>query len=315
MTAAPGRAARRRTRRRDVEPGLRFAGLALAVNSLMAAIKIGVGLFSGSHAVLASALYSINDILSALAISVSLRVGNRRATKDYPYGFGKAEFIAVGIVSLTIAIGVFCMFFFSVVDIVLGVDGPPHMVALTLAAASLGVSWTLSRKGHRLAADLESPALMTSADHHQADAEGSFAAIIGVGGALLGFHVLDRVVAIFETLHIVALSGTLLAKAVKGLMDTALPEEDVELLEQVCVEVPGVERLVRIWSRRVGSDTWVDLAVAVPAGLTVERAHEVRKQVSDAVRRVLGPAAAIQVRFQAPEFVEARPGPGGSPHG
>ena len=51
----------------------RYAGLALSVSSLMAAFKIIVGTLAASHALLASALYSVNDILSSIAISISLR--------------------------------------------------------------------------------------------------------------------------------------------------------------------------------------------------------------------------------------------------
>ncbi len=281
----------------------------------MAVLKIGVGLLTGSHALLASALYSINDVLSSIAVAVGLRVGARRPDSMHSYGYGNAEFIAVGIISLSIAIGVFLMFFFSLVDVLTGVDGPPHFTALSLAALSMITSWVLARRGHRLAAELESPALSTSADHHHADAVGSFAAVLGVGGALLGFHVLDRLVALFETLHVIALSGTLLAKSVKGLMDTALPEEDVQLVEQACLRVPSIERVARIRSRRIGTRAWVDVAVAVPGHLSVGHAHQITMQVRRAIHRVLGPSAFAQVRFQSPDHVERLPGPGGSPHG
>ena len=295
--------------------GQRFAGLALSVSAVMAAFKITVGLLAASHALLANALYSINDVLSSIAIVVSLRLGRRRANSSHPYGYGKAEFIAVGMVSLTIALGVFFMFFFSVIDILKGVPGPPHFVAMSVGALSLGVSWTMSRKAHALAHKLNSPAVNTCAAHNHADAEGSLAALIGIGGAILGFHVLDRIIAVLETLHLIALSGTLLARAVKGLMDVAIPVEDMELVDAACRRIEGVSGINYIRSRRAGRQTWIDLALAVPSGLRMVEAHRVREQAQVAVLGVLGPLAMTQVTLQGPHFAQSVPGAGGSGHG
>lgn len=292
-----------------------FAGACLAINTVMAVFKAAVGVLTGSHALLASALYSINDVLSAIAVAVSLRVGNRSADSSHPYGFGKAEFIAAGMVSLTIAIGVIFMFFFSVVDIIRGVPGPPHVVAASLAALSLIVSYTLSKRGHFLGHRLRSPILNICADHHHADAEGSLLAIIGIGGAVLGYHTLDRVIAVFETVHLIAISGKLLARSVKGLMDTALPDEEVDLITSACGKVPGVGAVAHVWSRQTGRKTWVDVAVKVSEQLNVNQAHRVCRSVESVVRGVLGTGVVTQVRFQGAQAEYATPPAGGSPHG
>lgn len=292
--------------------GLRFAGMSLAVNTVMALFKTVVGVLSGSHAVLASALYSVNDVLSSIAVSVSLKLGYRKPDPEYPYGYGKAEFIAVGMVSLAIVITVLAMFFYSVADVLKGVSRAPHFGAVAMAVVSLLVNWRLAHKSQRLADALQSPALATSAEHHHADASGSMVAIVGTVAALLGFHVADRLVAIIETLHLVALSGALLGKSVKGLMDSALPEEDCTLIEQACAGIAGVRRVLSIRSRRVGSETWVDVAVAVPEKLPVVDAHGLRGRVEDAIRNVAGHSVVTQVRFQGPRTQMALPGPAGS---
>jgi cation diffusion facilitator family transporter len=293
---------------------LQFAGLCLAVDALLAALKIAVGLISGSHAVLASALYSINDLLSSIAISVGLKVGHRPASEDHPYGYGKAEFIAIGMVSLAIAIGVFLMFFFLVVDIVKGTKGPPHLIALVPAVISAVVCWSLSRKGHALAGKHNSPALTTSAEHHRADAIGSLAAIVGVAGALAGFHSLDRIIALLETVHLIALSGTLLGKSINGLMDLAIPEDDAVAVEDACAKLDGVRKVAHVRSRRSGGETWVDVALVVSQGLTVGQAHDVCRRAEAAVRSVLGPTSVPQVRFQAGILADDLLAPGGAQH-
>jgi cation diffusion facilitator family transporter len=291
------------------------AALNLAVDTLMAVAKIVAGLVCGSHALLASALYSINDVLSSIAVTVSLRVGSRKANDRYPYGYGKAEFIASGMVSVAICVGVLCMLTFSIVDIAKGVQGPPHYVALAFSALSLGVSYHAARRSQRLADALSSPALATSADHYHADALGSLFAILGIGGALLSFPALDRIMAVAETVHLVGLSGALLARSTRGLMDAAIPDQDRILVERACAAVEGVERVVHVRSRRAGSDMWVDVAVAVGESESVIAARAVCTRVEAAVRGVLGAGAVTQVCFQSPRRRVPDPGPGGSGHG
>jgi cation diffusion facilitator family transporter len=176
------------------------------------------------------------------------------------------------------------------------------------------VSWGLARKSQRFATALRSPALATSAEHHHADALGSLLTIVGIGGALFGFHVLDRIVAVIESIHLVALGGTLLATAINGLMDRALPDEDTQSLQEACGKVSGVKSVWSVRSRNVGSHTWVDVSVVVAPRLSVDEAHGICARVTDAIHGTIGRHVVTQVRFQGPRMVIAPPGPGGSGH-
>ncbi|RLB51528.1 MAG: hypothetical protein DRJ42_16625 [Deltaproteobacteria bacterium] len=295
--------------------GIRFAGLSLAVSVAMAFFKISVAIMTGSHALLANAFYSINDVLSAIAAAVSLKLANRAPDEDYPFGYGKAEYVAVGMVSLTIAIGVCAMFVFSVVDIIQGVEAPPHYLAIGIAALSFVVSWTLSKRGRRLAIDIHSPVLATTADHQHADALGSIAAIVGVSLAVAGFHAVDRVIAVAETLHLIALSGTLLSKAVKGLMDQAVSDDDLDMMERTCLDMNGVEDVSYLRSRRLGSLAWVDLGISVDPKLNVRQAREIGERVRSAVDEALGDGVVTQVHTHARGYAPKAVAAGGSGHG
>ena len=66
--------------------------------------------------------------------------------------------------------------------------------------------------------------------------------------------------------HLIVLSGSLLAKSTTGLMDRALPTEDVSLVRNACQDVAGVLTIGHVWSRQVGSATWVDVSVGVGVG-------------------------------------------------
>jgi cation diffusion facilitator family transporter len=298
MQAVPVASRSAITRKACLRCGARFAWTNLAVACTMVTIKVGVGILAGSQALIASALYSVNDLLAAIAVLASLKLGSRPPDAEHPFGHGKIEFVAIGMVSIVLTASVL-MAAYSAFDLVEGTEGPPEAVALLVAILSIGVSILMSQKGHCAATRLGSPALHTSADHSHADAVASVAVAVGLTGALLGLHWLDRVVAIIETFDIMRLSGRLLGRAFRGLMDTALPRAQVEAVREACERVEGVLRVTALRTRRSGSETWVDLVVLVEDDRTVEQADAITQRVHEAVRATLGPTARPQVAYRS----------------
>jgi len=281
---------------------MRFSSLNLFVNLALGIVKGVVGYLSGSRALLACSLYSVNDVLSAIIVMVSLKVGRRPADPGHPYGHGKAEFVAIAIMSFVMVAGLFFIIYYSLKDILGGVEGPPHVAALFVAGLSFVVGELLARMGFCAARHTDdSPSLLSSAEHNRADAFSSLAVVVGVSGALLGYHVLDPIVAVIETLHIGIICGRFFGKAIRGLMDSALPPHEVECISQACGQVPGVSRLAHLRTRQMGIKSCVDMVVNVPAHISVEQANQVALQVKSTVEEALGRSAETQVRFKADE--------------
>ena len=279
---------------------MQFTKLNLVFNTALAVTKGVVGFLSGSRALVAGALYSINDVLSAIIVIISLKVGRRPADEEHTYGYGKAEFVALALMSFVMVAGVFFIIFYSVVDIVRGVEGPPHVASLPVAALAVVTNEYLARRGFCAARTLGgSPALYTSAEHNRADALSSIAVLIGVGGATLGLHVLDQIVAIIETAHICWLSGTLFGRSARGLMDTALPREEIDHVARSCYQVDGVLRVLQIRTRLAGTVTWVDVVFTVSRELAVAQAAEVADRVQAQVIAALNRKISVHVRFLA----------------
>jgi len=278
---------------------MRFSALSLFANLALAIVKAVVGVFSGSRALMAAALYSVNDVLSAAIVMVSLKFGRRPADSDHAYGHGKAEFIAIGLVGLILAVGVFFILFYSLIDVIRGVSVGPHFIAVAVAVLSLVVNGMLALKGSCAARMLASPVLHTAAEHLRADAVSSAAVLVGVLGAFLGLHILDRLVAVFEAFHILWLAGTLFGTSIKGLMDTALPEEEIDELHKAVSRVDGVVRVVDVKTRLAGCYAWADVVVALPKGYSVARATEVCDDVRSAVATGLHRPIETQVAFRS----------------
>jgi cation diffusion facilitator family transporter len=280
--------------------GMRFSLLNLLVNLALGVVKGLVGFLSGSQALRASSLYSIHDVLSAIIVMVSLKVGRRPADEEHAYGHGKAEFVAIAVMSFVMVAGVFFILFYSLMGIIRGVEGPPHVSALFVALLSLMVGELLARMGFCAARHSDgSVALKSSAEHNRADALSSLGVAVGVGGALLGLHLLDPIVAIFETLHISILSGAFFGKAINGLMDSSLTAREVERISRASSRVPGVARVALLRTRKMGAISYVDIVVNVSRDTVVEQADNVAQQVTSTISQALGRPVKTNVRFAA----------------
>jgi len=293
---------------------VRFSWLTLVVNGALALLKTVIGLMAASRALIASALYSVNDVISAVIVMISMRVARQPPDEDHAYGHGKAEFVAIGVLSTILAAAVVFILIYSVVDILRGVDTPPHLIALPVAAVTMATNEFLARRGFCAARRAESPVLQTSAEHNRADAISSAAAMLGITGATLGLHWMDPGVAIFETVHIVYLSGSLLGHALRGLMDSSLPPGEVEAIARACRAVPRVQGVLALRTRHAGPHAWVDVALRVDGGLRVEQTAELRRQVKREIRAALPHSMTIQVKFVvSAEAAPARDSGNGAP--
>lgn len=276
---------------------LNYSGMSLIINVGLGILKIVIGLLSGSRALVASALYSVNDVLSGITALVSMRVARRAPDEDYPFGYGQAEYIAIGIVSTFVIGGVIFLFTYSVIDILRGVHHTIHLIALPVAAVALATNHYLARRGACISKQTQSPMVETVAQHNHADAEGSFLTIIALLAAAGGYYVVDQVVAIIETLHIVWLAGSLFGHSVRGLMDTALPPTVVANIRRACMEVAGVEQVAKLRTRQSGAFALIDLNIQVAPDLAVDEAEKICADVRSALQRNLTFSVRSQVKF------------------
>src|SRR5919201_6683666 len=66
--------------------------IALAANASIAVAKLVAGLMSGSSAMLAESAHSVADTMNQVFLWFSLKLGEREADSEHPFGYGKERF-------------------------------------------------------------------------------------------------------------------------------------------------------------------------------------------------------------------------------
>ncbi|MCK5375997.1 MAG: cation transporter, partial [Acidobacteria bacterium] len=276
-----------RTMEMPVVKTVRRAGwVGLLCNLLLAAAKAAAGVFGHSQAVLADALHSLTDSVTDVAVILGVRYWTAPADEDHPHGHGRIETLVTVIIGFSIGLVAVGMGWQAIRGLRHGEDvRPPAGIALGVALLSIGVKEALYRWTAGVGRTVNSPALVANAWHHRSDAISSIPAALAVAVALLvpGWAFVDRVGAIVVCIFILYAAWRILHPALNQLIDAGAPPEERRRIEELALEVDGVEAAHALRTRYVGAKLAVELHLEVDGGLSVGEGHA----IAQAVRRRL----------------------------
>lgn len=252
---------------------------------LLTIFKGVIGLVTRSHALVASAIYSFHDVISSLAIIIGVKVATAPKDEEHPYGHGKVEYIISLLTSLIIMGGTIFLLVDAVRVILSGEHSPPHWAALGAALISLVANETIYRYNICAYRHLNSPAMLTHAKHHRADAISSGAVFVAILGAQMGYSFLDPLVAVFEAGHLIILSMEILYHGSTGLMDRSVDQGIISSIRQLAGQIQGVEEVRMVKTRQVGRAVWVDLYVRLPISQTMAEAQLVAERIQQTIHK------------------------------
>ena len=258
--------------------------LAVFVNLFLAVGKLFIGFISKSGAIFADGINSATDVFSSLVGFVGLKVAEKPADKEHPYGHGRAEVISGFVITLIIFVsGIFIIFeaiqeFFN-----------PSLLALTTisfwvmgisAGINGGMSWIKVHFGKKY----NSVSLISDGIHSRIDLFVSLAIFVGLFFTKY-YSRLDTILALFVGLYILRESWILGREMIHNLMGGSAGEE-VEAKIREVLKKRGVV-LNSLKTQKLGDKDFAELNISLPSRLKVEKAEEfvksLEKSLSDSV--------------------------------
>jgi divalent metal cation (Fe/Co/Zn/Cd) transporter len=125
--------------------------------------------------------------------------------------------------------------------------------------------------------------------------------VLAVIGSNLGFLFLDPLVAVIETVDLMYLSGKMLKEALQGTLDSSVDPEIRGRIESVVRLVPGVRRVSKINTRRLGHDLWIDLTLLVDFDRSAAEGYQIGLHVRDSLMKAIDHIA--QVNFSIEPYM------------
>ena len=266
----------------------RVAAISIAASSSMAILKLVVGVWIGSLALISEALHSSIDLIATIITWVVVRVSGRPADHEHHYGHGKYESLsALGVIALLylLAGGILVQAYSNLRD---GAPLPTiSVIPFAVLLLDIVVNLWRARALARAARETKSEALAADALHFMSDVLGSFAVIIGLGFAAFGYAWGDAAAAMGIAIIIAILGFRLTRSTVQTLLDRA-PDGSTEIVEEVLSGVRGIVEIERVRIRKVGPTHFVDATVHVPRTFPIDRIEKIKCRAAALVTKKLG---------------------------
>jgi cation diffusion facilitator family transporter len=269
---------------------------------MLITLKVAVALLTGSLGILAQAADSVLDLVASVLAFLAVRVADRPADAEHPYGHGKVENLAALAEMLLllatcgwIAYEAIQRLFFRAVAIEADVWGIAVMVL------SIAASLWLSTYLLRVARQYRSQSLEGNALNFRTDVLSSSVVLLGlvlVGlGERLGpewawLQKADAVAALVVAAMVLRVSLKLGWQAIGELLDAA-PPGLAEQIKAEAAQVPGVAAAGPVRVRQAGAATFVDMTVEVGRSAALEEAHRVASEVERRIGALVGPGDVV----------------------
>jgi cation diffusion facilitator family transporter len=255
----------------------------ILASGLLTALKLAVGLATGSLGILSEAAHSGLDCGATILTYIAVRISGKPADRDHPYGHGKIESVAAlaesGFLFLTSA----CILYEAGRRLIYGgVDVEPSWAALGVMGFSMVLDFFRSRTLSKVARETKSPALEADALHFRADIYSSGVVVLGLGLVALGYPLGDPLAAGAVALFVMRAGYRLGRETIDTLTDTAPGGVD-DLARAALRDMPDIARIERVRSGPRGSVMAVDVEIAVGRTLPLETVSEIRQE---AIRRI-----------------------------
>lgn len=258
----------------------------LVVNLLLVAAKLIAGILGHSYALIADAVESSTDVFASVVVWTGLRISQRPADSDYPYGYGKAEPLTVAVVALLLLSAALGIATAAVLEIITPHHSPAAWTLVVLVGVVIAKE-TLFRTVLNVSAATDSTLLAADAWHHRSDALTSAAAFFGIVIALWGgpgWEAADDWAALFAA-GIIGFNGVrFLQQATRALMDRQPEPAVLDAILQAAQSVPGVLALEKLRVRSAAECWYVDLHVQAAPEIPLHDAHALGGAVKAAIK-------------------------------
>ncbi len=262
----------------------RTTWVSVAVNVVLSAVQLVVGIWASSQALVADAIHSLSDLVSDFVVLFAGHHGRKDADTDHPYGhyrFETAASLVLGVILLTVGLGMA----WSAVHKLESPETIPtvHAFALWVAGGALVAKELLFRYMLRAAKAVKSSMLVANAWHARSDAASSLVVGLGLIGNLAGYPLLDPMAALVVGFMVGKMGWSFGWDALHDLMDRAVNEEEVQAIRHTLEQTPGVAGVHDIRTRKMGDMIVVDAHIEVDATLSVEAGHNIAVAARQAV--------------------------------
>ena len=282
--------------------GKQAVTVGLVSNLILAGLKTSIGILGHSTALLADGINSTSDVAYYIVVSIFVRMANKPADDEHPYGHSQLESIGaliVGSFVITTAVTIFWNSINSIFDFFSGSGSymGGSSIALYVALATILIKIILTKYTQDVGKKTNNPSITALAYDHRNDVFSALAAMIGIFLGRQGFYWVDPLAGALVALVILRTGIEILRESTSDLMDTipgkALKEKITKLLDQV----KEIEQIESITAHRFGPYLVINLTICIDGSLTVYEGDQISSNVETLLYQNVDFVQTVHVHF------------------
>ena len=282
----------------------RVSMITIIGNITLSVIKLIAGIIAHSNAMISDAVHSASDVFSTIVVIIGIKLASKKSDKEHPYGHERLECVAAIVLAIVLFITGLGIGMEALKNIVSGdyenlmVPGILALIAAILSiVAKEGMYWYT----RYYAKKVDSSALMADAWHHRSDAFSSIGALIGIGGARLGFPIMDSIASLVIFVFIVKAAFDIFKDAMDKMVDHSCDEAMEKQLRDCIMRNDKVLGLDLLQTRIFGNKIYVDVEIQADGSLTLREGHKIAEAVHDDIERTFPKVKHIMVHVNPAE--------------
>lgn len=273
---------------KEKQIAMRVSAISIVVNVVLSVFKLFAGIFAHSGAMISDAVHSASDVFSTIVVIIGVNISSKEKDAEHPYGHERMESIAAIILAAVLfATGAGIGYDGLLKIIARNYDQltVPGALALIAAVFSIAVKEWMYWFTRAAAKKINSDALMADAWHHRSDALSSIGSLVGIGGAMLGFPVLDSLASVGICIFILKAAIDIFRDAISKVVDKSCDKETIDAISEIALMQDNVIQLDLINTRMFGPKIYVDIEIGADENLRLKDSHEIAEHVHDEIER------------------------------
>jgi cation diffusion facilitator family transporter len=274
--------------------------VAMIGNAVLAALKIVIGLISGSLAVVGDGIDSSTDVVISFVTLIASRIMAKPSDREHPFGHGRAETLATTILAFVI--------FFAGAQLLMSTihalsDDAPERIPAAMAlfvtgfsiAGKLLLAWSQFAVGRRHRSDM----LIANGKNMRNDVLISSAVMLGLFFTyVLDLPVIDPIMALLVSVWIMKSAIGIFREVNTELMDGTNDSDLYHAIFDGVKSVEGAGNPHRARIRKIANLYDIELDIEVDPKLSVAAAHDIAVAVERAVRARIDDVFDVMVHIE-----------------
>lgn len=221
--------------------------LSFAINMLLSVAEIIGGIISGSVSLIGDALHNTSDAFSILIAVIAFKIGNKKASAKYTYGFKRAEIIG-GFVNLILLFISGCYLLVEGIERLINPQQIDGLLIIWISVLALIIDALTAKISHHDAHHNSNMKMVFI--HNLADAFGSIGVIIS-GLCIMWFDLywVDGIVALLIAFYMIFQSVVSFPQIVNILMNAAPDNIDIEQVKNSLLAIKNIKNVhhLHLW--------------------------------------------------------------------